>query len=181
MKPRNPYKPFNDAVKNIKPEPKRYIPANPYEPRDKSNTSYRPKPPTWGIAGTSRQGPAGTMGYRPTFGTNYKKAKSEIEITKGDPKRDLWIHGKFITMEGYRFVAKNYDQPSSHGINHGTISKLQIRHHNKIVANYDRCWDIKPNTPKAREALSKIMDYFDDRTKKFEPIVPKSKNIGHER
>lgn len=180
----HPYKPFNDAVKNIKPEPKQpQGPTNPYPSRDKDNADYRFKPPTWGIAGTSRQGPPGTAGYRPQFGSNYQGAKSEIEITKGDPKKDLWLHGKITTMDGYRFVLKNYDQPSSHGIDQGKISKLQIRQHEKIVANYDRGWDVKPDTPQAREALNKIMDHFDPQRRDFQSIAPKSpdKDHGHGR
>ena len=40
----HPYKPFNDAVKNIKPEPnKPKGPDNPYQARDKDNADYRPR------------------------------------------------------------------------------------------------------------------------------------------
>lgn len=176
----DPYKPFNDAVKNIKPDPKQpESPANPYAARDKDNVGYVMPAPRWGITGTSRQGPPGSMRYRPQFGTNYKGVKSEIEITKGDPQKDLWLHGRITTMAGYRFTLKNYDQPSSHGINQGTISKLEIRHKDTIVVNYDRGWDIKPDTPQAREALNKIMDHFDPQRRDFQPITPKSSDKDH--
>ena len=46
-----------------------------------------------------------------------------------------------------------YDEPSKFGINHGKISKLQLKQNGKIVANYDRGWDIHPTTKEAEMAL----------------------------
>lgn len=40
------------------------------------------------------------------------------------------------------YTLKVYDEPSKFGINHGKISKLQLKQNGKIVANYDRGWDI---------------------------------------
>lgn len=182
VKPSNPYKPFNDAAQSIEPEPSQLkdpLELNP--PRDKDNAAYTPKPPSWGIAGTARQAPPGGMGYRAPL-EQPSKPKPEIDITKGDPDKDLWIHGKITSMDGYTFSVKNYDLPSEHGINNGTISKLQIKDGNRIAASFDRGWDIKPITHQDRDALNKVRKAFDP-PKDFKPIVPKSndKDHGHER
>lgn len=51
------------------------------------------------------------------------------------------------------YSIKVYDEPSEFGINHGKISKLQLKQNGKIVANYDRGWDICPTTKEAELAL----------------------------
>lgn len=51
------------------------------------------------------------------------------------------------------YTLKVYDEPSKFGINHGKISKLQLKQNGKIVANYDRGWDIHPTTKEAEMAL----------------------------
>lgn len=51
------------------------------------------------------------------------------------------------------YSIKVYDKPSKFGINHGKISKLELRQDGEIVANYDRGWDIYPDTKEAKLAL----------------------------
>ena len=51
-----------------------------------------------------------------------------------------------------------YDEPSKFGINHGKISKLELKQDGKIVANYDRGWDIRPTTKEAEIALCILLD-----------------------
>lgn len=56
----------------------------------------------------------------------------------------------YITIH---YALKVYDEPSEFGINHGKISKLELRQDGEIVANYDRGWDIYPDTKEAKLAL----------------------------
>lgn len=53
----------------------------------------------------------------------------------------MWEHGSY---KNYTFEAKVYEQGSQFGINQGRISKLQIKDDDKVVAHYDRGWDIRP-------------------------------------
>ena len=57
-----------------------------------------------------------------------------------------------------RYTLKVYDEPSKFGINHGKISKLQLKQNGKIVANYDRGWDIHPTTKEAEIALCILLN-----------------------
>jgi len=172
----HPYKPFNDAVKNIQPKPKEAPgPANPYDARDKDNADYRHKPPTFGIAGTSRQGPPGSVGYR----------KQEIiQIIRGDPAKEGWVHGLLMDGSGYGFSAKLASAPSLYGLDGGRIERLALRLENGYVsAFYNHGWQVQPELFRDQQALEKIQDYLDGRDREFAPIVPRSpdKDHGHER
>lgn len=74
----------------------------------------------------------------------------------------MWLEGTIgITANkaiGKAYIAvhysiKVYNEPSKFGINHGKISKLELKQDGKIVANYDRGWDIYPTTKEAELAL----------------------------
>lgn len=56
------------------------------------------------------------------------------------------------------YILKVYDEPSKFGINHGRISKLQLKQNGKIVANYDRGWDIYPATEEAEISLCILLN-----------------------
>jgi hypothetical protein len=64
---------------------------------------------------------------------------------------DHWVIGD---CGNYRYEAKVYDEGSIFGIDDGRISKLSVqkivkiddRIEKPIVANYDRGWDIKPES-----------------------------------
>lgn len=176
----DPYKPFNDAVKNIKPDPKQPEgPANPYAARDKDNVGYVMPAPQWGITGTSRQGPLGSMGYR---GPESEKspAKSDIELTRGDPAKDRWVHGKINDGSGYRFLAQLAPVSSPTGLDGGRIERLALRHENGYVsAFYDHSWQVKPERQQDQKAVEKIQNHLEGRDKEFQPIVPKDHNKDH--
>ncbi|MBL4645538.1 MAG: hypothetical protein JKY99_03655 [Rhizobiales bacterium] len=106
-----------------------------------------------------------------------------MDITKGDPEKDLYIHGNITDMKGYSFTVKAYDLPSKYGIEGGKISKLDIRKGGVSVVRYDRGWDAKPQTARDLEATRKVQDAFGGKEREFKPIVPKSpdKDHGHER
>lgn len=67
----------------------------------------------------------------------------------------MWTKG---TANGLTYTAKVYEEGSEFGINEGRISKLELRdENNQVVANYDRGWDLKPNSARAREALKMLL------------------------
>lgn len=56
------------------------------------------------------------------------------------------------------YSMKVFEESSRYGINQGKISKLTLRSNNKVIANYDRGWDIMPTGKLAYEALEMILD-----------------------
>ena len=76
-----------------------------------------------------------------------------MEITKRD---GLWVSG---THGGYQFQAKVYDEGSMFGIDAGRVSKLCVcreeSHH--TVFNYDRGYDVNPETAEEREIVKAII------------------------
>lgn len=67
-----------------------------------------------------------------------------------------WTEGK---VDGYDFCIKHFEEGSSYGIDGGCISKLEIRKDGKILANYDRGWDIEV-PEEAQTAYLKILAQF---------------------
>ena len=79
----------------------------------------------------------------------------------------MWLEGTIGISKnktaGKEYIAvhysiKVYDKPSKFGINHGKISKLQLRQDGEIFANYDRGWDIYPATKEAEIALCILLN-----------------------
>lgn len=56
------------------------------------------------------------------------------------------------------YSMKVFEEPSEYGINKGRISKLTLKNNNKVIANYDRGWDMMPTDKLANEALEMILD-----------------------
>ena len=75
------------------------------------------------------------------------------EGTIGVPGTD----GKMVSI---KYWVKHYEEPSRYGIEKGRISKLTLRQGGVEVANYDRGWDIKPQTPEAEVALAILMKEY---------------------
>lgn len=68
----------------------------------------------------------------------------------------MWTNGAIkIDDTSVAFCIKYFEEPSEFGIDEGRISKLELRVKGKIVANYDRGWDIKP----ANETVEKELQY----------------------
>lgn len=177
----HPRKPFHDAVNNVQPEESKVSPfTSPYPARDKDNTDYSPKPPSGAIAGSSRQGPKGTIGYRGSDGDK-TMANPEFSITMGDPDKDLWIHGKITSMEGYSFRMKMQTLPIETALNRGKITHLAINKDANLVAFYSNGWAMRPETFKDQQALDKIQSHFDPPNREFKPIVSPSQDKDHGR
>ena len=66
----------------------------------------------------------------------------------------MWKKG---TLDGYVYEAKVYAEGSVYGINGGKISKLQVKLDDRVVANYDRGWDLYPAGGKDQQALARIV------------------------
>ena len=58
----------------------------------------------------------------------------------------------------YKVTFKQFDEGSKFGINNGRISKLTITIDKKILANYDRDWDIEPTDEETKAVLEILLD-----------------------
>ena len=60
----------------------------------------------------------------------------------------MWKEGTLKVHDSiFHYWLKVYDENSQYGIDGGKVSKLMLKRNGKIVANYDRGWDIKPADP----------------------------------
>lgn len=87
-------------------------------------------------------------------------------MTKKTFNDRLWHEGAIgiPTANGKRVTAlywvKAYDEGSEYGIEEGKISKMEIRINGQTVCNYDRGWDIEPETEEAIMAYSILMHEY---------------------
>jgi hypothetical protein len=102
-----------------------------------------------------------------------------IALNENPDDKSLWTDGRIITMPGYTFDAMVFNEPSGYGIDEGKISKLQVRKDGHLVINYDRGWDIYPQTAEDQEALHRIRNGFDDRPEKQFKGIEKKPDKGH--
>ncbi len=75
---------------------------------------------------------------------------ANIKITRTDGQ---W---KLGTIDGIKFNAKVYEEPSEFGIHNGNVSKLWI----DGVCNYDRGWDVRAKTAEGKAMVKAILAYF---------------------
>lgn len=93
----------------------------------------------------------------------------EFKLTEFDNSTN-WIKG---TIGDYKFIAKHFDEGSFYGINTGRVSKLEIwkceqYNFNNVLVNYDRGWDIEPETDELKEVLNELLNYLEALPKRFE-------------
>jgi len=69
----------------------------------------------------------------------------------------MWASGK---VNGFEFQIKHYEEGSVYGISEGKISKMLIRKDNKILANYDRGWDVYPRDVEVIEVYEKLLKMY---------------------
>lgn len=77
---------------------------------------------------------------------------------------DGWTSG-YVQYKGlnYDFAIKNFIEPSEFGINKGCISKLMILDGNgdgDLLVNYDRGWDVKPQTESVKAVYRALLSRF---------------------
>lgn len=81
----------------------------------------------------------------------------------------MWKKGS-VVIDGILFLynAKVYEEGSKYGINNGRISKLSVvsdiynegwEWENAII-NYDRGWDIRPETDLAKKVLNYFLELY---------------------
>lgn len=71
----------------------------------------------------------------------------------------MWEQGTLkVEDQIVNYSMKVFEEPSEYGINCGRISKLTLKNNNKVIANYDRGWDVRPSAKLAVEALEMILD-----------------------
>ena len=64
-------------------------------------------------------------------------------------------------MVSVTFWVKQYEEPTEeYGISGGRISKLMLKQDGRVVYNYDRGEDIKPQTPEAEKALAILIHEY---------------------
>ena len=72
-----------------------------------------------------------------------------------------WIEGWY---KEYSFDAKVYKEPSRFGINKGRVSNITCFHDDKVIADYDRGWEMKPiRGTKNAKAFDYIIDELERR------------------
>lgn len=70
----------------------------------------------------------------------------------------MWKEGSIKVHNSiFHYWIKQYNEGSEFGINGGRISKLTLKCDGTIVCNYDRGWDVKPQTPDAELALEILL------------------------
>ena len=63
-------------------------------------------------------------------------------------------------MTSVSYWVKHYDNESQFGIDNGRISKLTLVQDSKVVYNYDRGEDVKPQTSEAEKALAILLKEY---------------------
>ena len=59
-----------------------------------------------------------------------------------------------------RYWVKHFENPSEWGIDEGRISKLNLKIDGRDICNYDRGWDVRPETQEALAAFSILMGKY---------------------
>jgi len=89
-----------------------------------------------------------------------------IEFRKGEN----WVRGN-VNKGEYTFSAKLFDQGSIFGIKEGRVSKLCIFKGKRqdgfknVFVNYDRGWDIEPQTKEEQNVYEYVLDFLENAPK----------------
>ncbi len=67
-------------------------------------------------------------------------------------------NGRMVSIS---YWIKHYEEPSEeYGISNGRISKLMLKQDGRVVYNYDRGEDIKPQTHESEKALAVLIHEY---------------------
>ena len=70
----------------------------------------------------------------------------------------MWKEGSLkVNNSVFHYWMKVYDTGSKFGVDGGKVSKLMLKRDGKVVANYDRGWDIKPIDPDTQLAVEILL------------------------
>ena len=70
-------------------------------------------------------------------------------------KGSIKVHNSII-----HYWVKHFEEASVYGIEEGRISKLMLKRDGRIIANYDRGWDVEPIDEYAEIALAILMSKY---------------------
>ena len=93
--------------------------------------------------------------------TKTTTAKLNVNIVHGGRNENAWTHGT-ATVNGavYTFDVKHFDEGSDWGLKGGRISKLSIGNDEGYLVNFDRGWDLRPQTPETKAILKALVALF---------------------
>jgi len=75
--------------------------------------------------------------------------------------KNMWSEGSIkIGSNIIRYWIKHFEEASVFGIEEGRISKLMLKCAGRVIANYDRGWDIEPSGNDAEIALAILMEKY---------------------
>ena len=70
----------------------------------------------------------------------------------------MWKEGAILIRGNvYKYQAGVYEEGSEYGIEGGRVHRVMIKHDGEIVVNYDRGWDVEPESEGAKLALAVIL------------------------
>jgi hypothetical protein len=70
----------------------------------------------------------------------------------------MWKEGSLKVYNSvFQYWMKVSDTGSKFGVDGGKVSKLMLKRDGKVVANYDRGWDIKPIDPDTQLAVEILL------------------------
>lgn len=74
----------------------------------------------------------------------------------------MWNEGTLdINGDAVKFWVKSFEDGSAYGIeNENRISKLTMKSGGVVIANYDRGWDVEPDTETALRAYAILLEMF---------------------
>ncbi len=73
----------------------------------------------------------------------------------------MWSEGSIkIGNNIIHYWVKHFEEASVFGVEKGRISKLMLKCNSKVIANYDRGWDIEPSGKDAEIALAILMEKY---------------------
>lgn len=74
----------------------------------------------------------------------------------------MWSEGSLkIGKHIIHYQVKHFEEGSQYGIeDEGKISKLTLKENGKIIANYDRGWDVEPETEEAQTAYAILVKEY---------------------
>lgn len=73
----------------------------------------------------------------------------------------MWKQGSIkVGGSTISYWVKSFEEGSQFGIDKGRISKLMLKRDDRVIANYDRGWDIMPIDSEAEAALAELMKKF---------------------
>lgn len=79
-------------------------------------------------------------------------------------KRNMGGVWKKGLLDGYDYEVLVFPKGSQYGIDKGRVSKLFIRDKNKkVVADYDRSWNVRPKDPEGQKILKKVLALYPGR------------------